>query len=180
MMRGSLGVVVAAVALGVAGASVAQDLDGATAIELADQGLLECSSPDVRRKTCRSIGSYERIREGVYNSTTVMDVGNGVTLELYSPVWLVDDAFCGSIREQDVLTGIIRVNGREIAPQLAASGLQQALRQLRPVIDQELCWRYEPSGASFVGKATIGGTYRPELDATVKMVSPSEGYRVAR
>lgn len=178
MMRASLAVIAAAVVLGSSGAR-AEEADGASMVELADQGFLECSRPDVRRKTCRAIGSYERIREGVYASTTLMAVGNGATLEIYTPVWLVDGAFCGSIREQDVMTAIVRLRGREVAAHIAAPALQHALRQLGPVIEQEACVRFEPSGEAYIAKTSIGGEYRAEHDTAVKMVSPSDGYRVA-
>jgi hypothetical protein len=178
-MRGSLLVLVVATVLGGSSGVSAQDAEGATAIELADRGFLECAYPDVRRKTCRSIGSYERIREGIYGNTTLMAVGQGVTLEIYMPAWLIDDAFCGSIREQDVMAAIVRVRGREVAPQLAAPALEQAVKRLGPLIDQEVCASYEPSGANFIGKATIGGIYQPERDTPVKMISPSDGYRLA-
>jgi hypothetical protein len=178
-MRASVWVLVAAALVGVGGHASAEVPEGASALELADQGFLECARPDDRRKTCRSIGSFERIQEGVYNSTTLLAVGDGITLEYYTPVWLIDDAFCGSIREEDVMTAIVRVRGREVAPQVAASVLQQVAGQLGPLIGQESCSRYESSGAGFIAKSTLGGEYRPEYDTIVKMISASDGYRVA-
>jgi hypothetical protein len=179
-MRAGLAVLCAGVVLSGSGSAAAQSSEGATAPELADQGYLECVQPDVRRKTCRSIGTYERIREGMYNSTTLIPAGNGVTLEIYTPVWLVDGAFCGSIREQDVLTATVRLNGREVPQAAADAALHQVLRQVRPFIDQEACTHYEPSGGTFVARTTIGGTHRPEHDNTVRMISSADGYRVAR
>jgi hypothetical protein len=178
-MRAGLAVLVAGAVLSGSGGAAAQGAEGVTAPELLDRGYLECVRPDVRRKTCRSLGSYERIRDGVYNSTTLVAAGNGVTVEIYTPVWLVDGAFCGSTREQDILTATVRLNGREVPQAAAASALHEVLRQVRPFIDQEACTHYETSGDAFVARTTISGTLRPEHDNTVRIISPADGYRVA-
>lgn len=179
-MRHTYALLAVAVITGGFGPASAQDSAGASAIELVDQGLLECQFPNARAKTCRSLGAYERIRDGVYNTTTLLALRGGVTLEYYTPAWLTEDAFCGSIREQDVMTGVLRVGGRELAPEIAEPALQRALEQLRPFVDQEICTRYEPSDTGFVAKLTVAGEYRPELDAPVRMVDPGDGYRIAR
>lgn len=178
-MRHARSVLAIAALLGSYGTASAEEPAGASAIELADQGFLECQHPNARQKTCRALGVYERIRDGVYGNTTLMAFEGGLTLEIYTPVWLTDDAFCGSIREQDVMAGTLRVRGREVPPRVAAATLQDALERLRPLVDLEMCTRYEPSGAGYTAKITVAGEYRPEMDGPVRMVDPADGYRAA-
>jgi hypothetical protein len=178
-MRGKLAVAAYAVILGNLPAVPAEAQEGPRAIDLADQGYLYCVRPNERRKTCRAIETFERLNEGVYGSTSLIAGGNGVSVEMYAPVWLVEDAFCGAVREQDVMSAILRVNGREVGPQAAAPALHQMLELLRPFIDREACTRYEPSGADFVARTTFDGVHLPEFDEPVKVISPTDGYRLA-
>jgi hypothetical protein len=179
-MHDKLAVLAVAAMLGSGGQASAEEPVDATMQEFLDQGLLECQFPNARQKTCRAIGVYERIQEGVYNSTTLIAQAGGVTVETYTPVWLTDGALCGSIREQDVMTWVIRINGREVPPQRAAAALQQQLNRLRPLIDRDVCSRYEPSGDGLVARYTIDGELQPEFDTPVRLISLADGYRVAR
>jgi len=179
-MRATVAILLALTPVAVLGSAPATAQESASVLQLADQGFLACHSPNADRKTCKSIETLERVRDDLYNSTTLMAVGHGVTLEIYTPLWVVDDIVCGSIREQDLMAGVVRLNGREIAPQLAAPALDQALQQVRPFLDQQICTRYQPSGADFVAKNALGETYRPDWDEPVKMIDPADGYRVAR
>jgi hypothetical protein len=44
--------------------------------------------------------------------------------------------------------------------------------------DKEICTKYEPVGTDFVAKISIGGSYRPDQDETVKWIAPADGYTV--
>lgn len=162
------------------GPAAAQDPAVPSALELADRGFLECHDPNARQKTCSTIVAYERLQDGVYSSTTVFGLGSGATIELYTPVWSIDGAFCGTIREQDLMTGIIRVGDREVPPRVAAPVLQRALQRLRPFLDQEFCTRYESEGDGYAVRTSIGDEHVLELDTHIRMVDPAEGYRVPR
>jgi hypothetical protein len=177
-MRLGLVVVASIAMLGAGDGASAEIPAGATAIELADQGYLQCYRPDTRRKTCQSIASYERIRDGVYQNTAEVSVGNGITLETSTPVWVVDGAFCGSIREQDIMAGTLRVGGSQVAEERAGATLYQLAKQLGPMTNVQLCTRYEPAAAGFTAKISMAGTYRAEMDTPVKIISASDGYRV--
>jgi hypothetical protein len=179
-MRATAALFAPLLAFAAAGPAQAAEEGTATVLELVDQGLWQCDHPSARQKTCRAVAIMERIREGVYNSTTVMALGRGITLEVYTPVWVKDDALCNTVREQDIMTGTIRVGKNEVPPQVAQAALQQVLQQSRAFIDQEICTRYEPSGADFLAKSTLAGEYRPDFDSLVRMIGPNDGYKVAR
>ena len=179
-MRICLGIFSVAAILGGIGPASAEVPEGATALELVDQGFLHCSHPNVRLKTCRSIDSFEPIRERLYGSTSLVAAGNGVTLEVYTPLWLVDNALCGSIREQDLMAATVRLNGREVPTQSVAGALQLVVNENRALIDKSYCMRFERAGADFVGKVMVDDEYRPEFDTPIKLIRPTDGYRVAR
>jgi hypothetical protein len=174
------GFAVLAVSAIVAGQAAAEEPGATITTEFLDQGLLECQFPNTRQKTCRAIGVYERIQDGIYNSTTLIAQGGGVTVEAYTPVWLTDGALCGSIREQDIMTWVIRINGREVPADRAAPALAQQLTRLRPLLDQEVCTYYETTTDGLVARYTIDGELQTQFDTPVRLVSAADGYRVAR
>ena len=77
------------------------------------------------------------------------------------------------------MTAVVRANGREIPPQLAAPALQRVIDRNRSLFDKAFCTRFEPAGADFVGRVTVAGEQRPEFDTPVKLVRATDGYRVA-
>lgn len=162
-------------------------VDSATAQEtvppivslVADGTLLHCVKPNARRKTCQTIDTFEPMNEGVYYNTMVVASTNGVTVELGTPVWLGEDAYCGTIREQDYMAATVRLNGREVHAALAQAALAEVVRQGSAMMDREFCVRYEGSGANFVAKVTLDGVRRPEFDTPVRIVRQADGYRVA-
>jgi hypothetical protein len=177
-MVGRISLAAAGLALGAALPAAGQEQPGL--LELTDQGYLHCNHPNVRAKTCRSVDVFERINDGVYNSTSLIAAGNGMTVEIYTPVWVIEGEFCGTLREQDIMTAVVRLNGREVAPQLAAAGLQRVLDDNRRLVDQEFCVLFEPSGTGFVARTLVAGEHRPEFDSPIRLVKPTDGYRVAR
>lgn len=64
----------------------------------AEAGELQCYRPDVAKKTCQSIASYERTGPGTYDNKALVALSNEATLETHTPVVLKGDAVCGYIR----------------------------------------------------------------------------------
>ena len=100
------------------------------------------------------------------------------TLETHAAVVIRGDAVCGFVRPEDALAGTLRVKGEIIDPEKARPILQKLALAFVPFSQKEICTRYEPSGADFTAKISIGGTYRADQDETVKWISPAEGYTV--
>ena len=84
--------------------------DGALAdpIARANGGELQCYRPNVKKKTCQSIASYRRTALGAYINTALLPLGEGVTLETRSPVYIKGGAVCGSITREEILAGTLR------------------------------------------------------------------------
>lgn len=148
-------------------------------LALAETGQLQCYRPDVQKKTCQSIASYRRTGRGTYDNGALIPLSPNATLETHTPVVIKAGAVCGFIRGQDALAGTLRVDGAVVAPEKAKPILERVAQAMVPMADKEICTKYEPSGTNFTAKISIGGTYKPDQDETVKWIGPAEGYTVA-
>ena len=88
------------------------------------------------------------------------------------------NAVCGFIRGQDTLAGTLRVAGQVVDADKAKPILERIAQAMAPMTDKEICTTYEPAGADFMAKISIGGSYRPDQDETVRWISPADGYTV--
>ena len=147
-------------------------------IAASNRGELQCYRPDVEKKTCQSIGSYKRTGMQTYLNTALLPLGD-VTLETHSPVVIKGDAVCGTATRQDLLAGTLRARDQVIPAETAKPLLERVAQAMGPILDKEVCTKYEPSGADFTAKISIDGAYRPDLDVIVKWIAPSDGYTVA-
>jgi hypothetical protein len=148
-------------------------------IARANGGELQCYRPNVEKKTCQSIASYRRTGPGTYINTALLPLGDGVTLETRSPVFIKGDAVCGSITRQEILAGTLRAANQVIAPERAKPLLETVADAISPIFGKEICTRYEPSGADFTAKASIDGVYQTDKDSIVKWIAFTDGYMVA-
>ena len=149
-------------------------------LALAKKGMLQCYQPDVVKKTCDSIASYQRTGPGTYDNKAIVSLGSGATLETHSPVTVRGGAVCGLIKAEDVMAGRLRIGDRVITGEQAKPILEHVVQAFAPFAGKEICTRYEPAGADFKAKATIAGASLPERDITVKWIEPTEGYTAAR
>lgn len=153
-------------------------ITSADPVALAEKGQLQCYRPDAQKKTCQSIASYRRTGPGTYDNTALIPLAPNATLETHSPVVIKAGAVCGFIRGQDALAGSLRVDGAIVEPEKAKPILERVAQAMAPMSGKEICTRYAPTGNDFTAKISIAGTYRADQDATVKWISPSEGYTV--
>lgn len=147
-------------------------------LALAEKGQLQCYRPDVQKKTCQSIAAYRRTGPGTYDNKALVALAPNATLETDTPVVIKAGAVCGFVRAQDVLAGTLRVDGRIVEPDKAKPILERVAQAMAPMADKEICTRYEPSGMDLAAKAFVEGAERPDLNVTVKWITPSEGYTV--
>ena len=147
-------------------------------VELAEKGQLQCYRPDVQKKTCQAIASYRRTGPGTYDNRALIPLSPNATLETHAPVVIKAGAICGFIRGQDALAGTLRVDDVVVEPDKAKPILEHVAQAMAKMSDKEICTKYEPSGNDFTAKISIGRTYRPDQDETVKWISPTEGYAV--
>ena len=145
---------------------------------LAEKGELQCYRPDVQKKTCQAIASYRRTGPGTYDNTALFPVADDATLETHGPVVIQGRAVCGFIRGQDAIAGTLRVGGKVLDPEKAKPILERIAQVMAPMADKEICTTYEPAGADFMARISIGGSRRPDQDEAVKWITPADGYTV--
>jgi hypothetical protein len=87
-------------------------------------------------------------------------------------------AVCGFVRGQDAIAGTLRVGGKVLEPEKAKPMLERIAQAMGPMADKEICTTYQPAGADFMAKISIGGSYRSDQDESVKWISPADGYTV--
>lgn len=143
-------------------------------------GKLQCHSPDVVNKTCKSIASYRTGNDGVIRNTARLPLADEppVALTLVSTVIVRDGAVCGLVAASDLERGVVDVNGQPLAADKAQPIIANVATAMAPFIGKEICTRYTANGAALLAHVTIDGVARPAFDQPVIWVDPAEGYRV--
>ena len=147
----------------------------------ADAGKVQCHSPDIARKVCRSLAYYSLDGRGNYinTATVLLSASSTVAMEVSTPVVVVDGAVCGVLRAEDLLRGRVVVDGKPMSDERSAPILEQVAASMSRLFGHQICTRYEAVGDHLIAKGSIDGTHRPDLDQTVIWVSPSAGFTVA-
>ena len=147
----------------------------------ADQGRLQCYTPDVARKTCQSLAGYRSGADGAIENTAVVLVAPNppILMETVTPVEIKAGQVCGAIRPKDIDDAKFTVSGQP-ADLTQATKLREAIRNaMKDMFDHQICTAYVPDGDALLAKAIIDGVPRPALDQKVVWVAPDEGYKVS-
>ena len=144
------------------------------------RGQVQCYSPDVARKACRSIGEYAKGPDGrIVNTATVLLSPNPIiVMRSAAPVEVKDGQVCGVIRNEDLTSASFTING-QAADAAAAKSLRDAIAPgFAPMLNREACTRFAPDGGMLKGLVSLDGERRPDLDQSVRWVAPGEGFSV--
>jgi hypothetical protein len=147
-------------------------------ISKAEEGKMQCYRPDVEKKTCQSIASYQRTGPEAYDNKALISLSANVTLEMHTPVIIKSGSVCGFVKAQDVLDGTLRFNGVPVEAERAKPILEQVAEAMAAITDKEICTEYRMSGNDLAARVSVGGTYQPDHDQTVKWIGPDDGYIV--
>lgn len=145
------------------------------------EGKVQCYQPDAARKTCASIGAYERDADGtIQNTATVLlRPQPRILMRSRAPVIVKNSAICGVITERDLQAAAFSIDG-EPADAANAEALRRAVRPgYAPLLNREVCTAYVPKDKEMTGQVSIDGKRQPALDQRVRWVSPAEGFTVA-
>ncbi len=144
-------------------------------------GKFQCYRPDASAKACQGLEYYTPTGPSTYlnRSVVLVDLAGPVTVEVTSVVRIRGGAECSTIRAADALGGKVMVNGHQAPTQEARPVLSKIARAVAPLNGREYCVRYESTeDETLVGRVTIGGVRRPDLDEAVLWVDPNDGYSV--
>lgn len=146
----------------------------------AQYGQVQCFSPDPATKTCNSIAAYIPSGNGFTNTATILLSSRpAVTMTTSTQVQVRGGAVCGTLREDDIQSAKVKVDGRELSPEEASLVVSAVADAVNDYVGQEICTTYVAAADGWTAKASVQGTPQPELDQPVIWVSPSDGYKVA-
>ncbi|AQR73245.1 hypothetical protein [Sphingomonas sp. LM7] len=147
----------------------------------AKAGKIQCTNPNVEKKTCVSLTRYKVKRDGSFESTgTVLISPQPVTtMEIRSAGTVKDGALCSPIRTADFETATYRTDGKPVDAATAAAIRPQIVGTIAPMANKTGCMREVRDGALLRMEVSIDGVARPEMTQKALWVKPEDGYTVA-
>lgn len=147
----------------------------------AKAGLMQCYSPNVGRKTCKSLAAYRFRSDGQVDNParTLVSPNPPTVMTTISTVSFRDGSICGFVRAEDVEHATIEVSGRSLNEAEAAPMKIQIKASLAPMIGREICTSYVANGNAYVTHVTINGTPQSQAQDEVIWIRPDAGYVVA-
>ena len=147
----------------------------------AGKGMAQCYVPNVVAKTCASMATYHLNADGTFTNKAMVLISKSppAILEMNTNVQVKNGAVCGKIREDNITSARLTVNGAEVPAEQSGPVLARIASGMAPVIGHEICTAYVQSGGQLVAKATMDGQPKPDQDQVMTWVSPSDGYSIA-
>jgi hypothetical protein len=162
--------------------SIAQAAPLAAPLQPANDGKLECNSPNPAHRTCRSLATYKPRPDGRIDKTVVgliTPIPIVVVMTTVSQVMIKNGQVCGPLRREDYQAASFTFGGKPAPADQGRMLSDQMVQAMGPMIGTEVCIAYETSGGTTTARASFGGVRRPQADQTVIWVSPADGYKVA-
>lgn len=143
-------------------------------------GKVQCSNPNVEKKTCLGITTYKVNPDGSFDTTTTVMVAPQpvVTMEIRSSGTVKDGALCAPIRAADFEAATFQMDGKPADAAMAGAMRAQVVAAIAPMAGKTGCTREVPDGATAKAEVTIDGVARPELTQRVLWVLPKDGYKL--
>lgn len=148
----------------------------------ASMGLIECASPDVIARTCRSLARYTPQADGSFiNHAEVLLLPDElVTMSIAGRARLKGNAACATLTTAMVKGATLRYAGTVVPNTLKLRFTQRILAGLTRagVLDKEVCSTQSPEGNGFLEHTTIDGEATPDGETHLLWVRPDAGYTV--
>jgi hypothetical protein len=147
----------------------------------AGKGMAQCYVPDAVNKTCASMATYHLNADGSFTNKAMVLISKSppAILEMNTSVQIKNGAVCGQIREENITSARLTVNGTDVPADQSAPVLARIASGMASVVGHEICTAYVQSGGQLVAKATMDGVPKPDQDQAMSWVSPADGYRIA-
>jgi hypothetical protein len=143
-------------------------------------GELECTLPDRKRRTCRSMAQYVGDAEIGYTSKDSIALGKtpggDMILKMSTPVRIKDGQLCGTLTRDILMRAQVFVGARALPPEQAAEGLDRMADTMSAMLDKERCGSYVEGAdgtITAVGKGELG-----TMQVPIIWVKPEDGYSV--
>src|SRR5580692_13113070 len=147
----------------------------------AAQGQLQCYTPDVAQRTCRSLAAYKSNANGAIDNIAIVLIWQSpsISMTTVSPVVIKANQVCGLIRPRDIDAARFALGDRPADPAQTATLRQQMQSAMKGFFGHEICSTYVPADGSLLAKVTVDGASQPTMDQKVIWVSPTDGYKVS-
>jgi hypothetical protein len=149
-------------------------------IAAASDGRMQCYTPNVVKKTCRSLAGYKTEGDGaIWHQATVMVSPQPlITMQTSTRVMIKKGQVCGAITKEDIDKAKFMVGDKPATPAQAASYRPEIVDAYRGTFGHEICTAYLADGAGLVARGSIDGAVQEGVDQKVIWVTPAEGYKV--
>ena len=170
------------IAILAAATSPAQGASFQAPLEPAARGQVQCAAPNVERKTCLALYSYQVGPDGMLQLTTKLLVAPKpeIIMESTSAVEIKDGRVCEIFKMREIIDADFTMDGKPAAEQLTYLLRDKIEERLRMFADREACTTYVPNGALLKAEVSIDGSALPKLDQVVMWVSLEDGFRLGR
>jgi hypothetical protein len=147
-------------------------------IAKASDGSLQCYSPNVQTKSCRSLSTYQRRADGtlVNPATVLISNSPAITMTAATTVQIKNGQVCGALRADDIAAARFQISGGTAGPELNAKLRRVVASSMKGVIGKEICTAYISVAGVLTAKASVDGAHA--VSEPVIWVSPSDGYKV--
>jgi hypothetical protein len=157
---------------------------GQTADPLAParEGKVQCVSPNVEKKTCMAIATYDVRVDGSYDAVTIALISPApmITMETRSTGKIENGAVCGLIKRDDYANSVFMLDGKPADASVAEAVKAQMLPALASMEGKNGCSRERAEGGLQVAEITLDGVARPELTQRLIWVKPDQGYKLGQ
>ena len=139
------------------------------AIHPAAQGQLQCYTPDVARRTCRSLAAYKSNAKGAIDNTAIVLISQNppISMKTVSPVVIKANQVCGLIRPRDIDAASFTLGERPADPAQTATLRKQMQSAMKGFFGHKICTIYVPADGSLLAKVTVDGASQPTMDQRV-------------
>jgi hypothetical protein len=143
-------------------------------------GKLQCSGPNVEKKTCMAFSSYKVASDNSFESTVTILISPNplITMTVKSTGKFDGGGACGPIRKSDFEAGTFQMDGKPVDEALANTIRPQIVASVAPLDGKTGCAKEIADGATARVDVTVDGVARPEMTQRAIWVKPDEGYKI--
>lgn len=146
----------------------------------ANEGKLQCFSPNLAAKTCASLNKFSRSPDGAIDneSTVLIAVTPLVTMTTISPVTITGRRVCAVTTPAVIAAAHFTISGAVPDDAHTAELKAKVTKGYGPILGHTVCTLFEADGSGFTAHISLDGLPSPGVDQRVIWVG--DGWTVAR
>jgi hypothetical protein len=145
----------------------------------AREGKIQCTVPNVEKKTCAAITTYTPTASGYLNETEMLvSPAPLITARISAPLTIEGDAACGITKAEDFAAAQVMQDGKTWSAEQAKPILDQMMAVLAPYFGKKSCARIKTVNGALVQESDMDGVAQPQFTVPMLWISPADGYRI--